>query len=125
MNLQENGPGGLEVINYNSQFTFDDLAQAGPDSARSLLEIYTGNNMSPIEASSLLKKIADHKWYVSERLSRDVGFHVAAIDFVENFYEPQSDRHSESLLAKIWKNVAHRTASTVRHYFEAKENTAH
>ena len=124
MNLQENTQGGLEGMNYNSRFTFDDLVQAGPDSARSLLEIYTGNNMSATEASSLLKKIADHKWFVSERLSRDVGFHVAAIDFVENFYEPQYGPHTESRLAAILKNVAHRTASTVRSYFEAKGSTA-
>ena len=36
---------------------------------------------------SAWKKIQDHKWYLSERLGRDVGFFVAASDYFLNFYK--------------------------------------
>lgn len=40
------------------------------------------------EAKKIWKKIEDHKWYLSERLGRDVGNRVAAVDYLENFYQP-------------------------------------
>ncbi len=40
------------------------------------------------EAKYLWEKIVEHKWYVGERLKRDIGFRAAAVDYFENFYEP-------------------------------------
>lgn len=73
-----------------STYKIDNSFDAVPGMGRSLLQVYTGTSISENEAKALLRKIADHKWLVSEKLDRDVGFHVAAIDFVENFYEPQT-----------------------------------
>lgn len=36
---------------------------------------------------SAWRKLQDHKWYLSERLGRDVGFFVAASDYFLNFYK--------------------------------------
>lgn len=33
------------------------------------------------------KAIKDHKWYLSERLGRDVGFFVAALDYFLNIQQ--------------------------------------
>ena len=79
-----------------------------PGEGRSLLQVYTGENISEREASSLLERIADHKWYVSQKLERDVGFHVAAIDYVENFYQPPKPRPG------ILTHLAHGTIKAVR-----------
>lgn len=34
---------------------------------------------------SFTKRVNDHKWLLSERLGRDVGFVVAAVDYFLNF----------------------------------------
>lgn len=108
------------MIPYKLDFAFEKLLRTGPSMERTLLQIYTGNKISESEAKNLLRRIADHKWYVSERLSRDVGFHVAAIDYVEHFYEPRVDKRSQGkLAAKIWGGIN----SALRSYFEAKGKT--
>jgi hypothetical protein len=53
-----------------------------------LLKELTGKRFNAKESEALWKRISDHKWYVSEQLGRDIGLKVAAIDFVENLYEP-------------------------------------
>jgi transitional endoplasmic reticulum ATPase len=61
------------------------------------LEIFqlTGLRFEPETAAELWKKIEQHKWFLSERLGRDVGFKVAAIDFVENSESAGQDLRSE------------------------------
>lgn len=39
---------------------------------------------SPLEAHEVWPQVLEHKWYMSERLGRDVGLRVAAIDYFEN-----------------------------------------
>ena len=72
--------------------------------------------MSEGEASRLSRRIADHKWYVSERLSRDVGFHVAAVDYLEHFHDTDRNDNADAFLAKV-RRSANRV---VRTYFESK-----
>ena len=52
--------------------------------------------MSEKEAGKVWTKVQDHKWYVSERLGRDVGFRVAAVDFIENVYQAQTSSKNPS-----------------------------
>lgn len=54
-----------------------------------ILREFTGKQFSRNEAEILLRKIMNHKWNMSEMLHRDVGLKVAAIDFIENFYQPK------------------------------------
>lgn len=44
----------------------------------------SGAKFEPEIAADLWLKIEQHKWLLSERLSRDVGFRTACIDFLEN-----------------------------------------
>ena len=46
-----------------------------------------GKRMRADEAGVLWNRIVDHKLFVSERLGRDVGVRVAAIDFLDNIYD--------------------------------------
>jgi len=44
----------------------------------------SGTRLDPDVAADLWPKIAKHKWLMSEKLRRDVGFRTACIDFLEN-----------------------------------------
>lgn len=44
----------------------------------------SGHTFSPEMAGRLWPQIERHKWFLSERLGRDVGLRVACIDFLEN-----------------------------------------
>lgn len=111
------------MIPYKLDFAFEKLIRTGPSVERTLLRIYTGNDISENEAKTLWRRIADHKWYVSERLSRDVGFHVAAVDYVEHFYDPQADKQSEGKFAAFWKKIWNGANKALQSYFEAKGKT--
>lgn len=103
---------------YKLDYATDSSFDAIPGMGRSLLQVYTGNSISENEAKTLLRKIADHKWYVSEKLSRDVGFHVAAIDYVENFYEPQAS--PESQIGTLASKAVAAVRSGLKKYLIAK-----
>ena len=55
------------------------------------LEKITGKKFPHEKAEYLFERISDHKWYIGEKLKRDVGFRVAAIDFLENYAETEAD----------------------------------
>lgn len=103
-------------LDYAADGSFDTV----PGMGRSLLQVYTGTNISETEARTLLRKIADHKWYVSEKLSRDVGFHVAAIDYVENFYEPENTGRRQ--MGEVVSRAVETVRSVLKKYLVAKGN---
>src|SRR5262249_35093382 len=53
---------------------------------RRMIQDFTGVRLSSHEARAAWRRVLEHKWYISERLGRDVGFRVAAVDFFENIY---------------------------------------
>src|SRR6266404_8403222 len=122
-NYYESGHGGLIMSPYYKfDFGFENLFR-GPSRQRNLLRVYTGDDISESEAQNLWNRITDHKWYISERLSRDVGFHVAAIDYVENFYEPSARPGIGERLAAFVCGVSQRVLPAIRLYFESKGNS--
>jgi hypothetical protein len=40
--------------------------------------------ITPAEAQEVWPQVLEHKWYMSERLGRDVGLRVAALDYFKN-----------------------------------------
>ncbi len=48
------------------------------------LEPLVSLGIAPLDAPRLLEEINVHKWYMSERMGRDVGLRTAAIDYIEN-----------------------------------------
>ena len=44
----------------------------------------TGMSLAPAEAQEIWPRVLEHKWYMSERLGRDVGLRVAALDYFTN-----------------------------------------
>jgi hypothetical protein len=111
------------VIPYKLDLFVGKIIRTGPGKERTLLRRYTGHDISESEASALCQRIADHKWYVSERLSRDVGFHVAAVDYVENFYVQLDNEGDAGKLAQPGNKIWHGVKKASRAYFEAKGGT--
>ena len=54
------------------------------DPVPSLVRRLTGLHVPVDQSRSVLASILEHKWLLSERLGRDVGLRVAAVDYVEN-----------------------------------------
>jgi transitional endoplasmic reticulum ATPase len=64
-------------------------------SAQQRIKRLSGRTLSASEASAVWPRILEHKWYISERLGRDTGLKVAAIDYLENIYNaPKQTSHS-------------------------------
>lgn len=51
---------------------------------RALRRALAGVALDACAAEAAWPRILEHKWYVSERLGRDVGLRVAAVDYFEN-----------------------------------------
>jgi hypothetical protein len=49
----------------------------------------TGVKLSTSEARALWPRVLEHKWFLGERLGRDVGLRVAAVDYLENIHPPR------------------------------------
>lgn len=65
-------------------------SRAGEGSSRSRsLRRLAGVELSEPEASAAWSRVLEHKWYLGERLGRDVGLRVAAVDYFENIEPPR------------------------------------
>ena len=67
-------------------------AQTRSLAQRRTLRQLTGVKLPLTETERAWERIMDHKWYLSERLRRDVGLKVAAIDYFENIAPPVASR---------------------------------
>ena len=70
-------------IRYKLEHVIDRLAGAGAAERRRLRSL-AGVKLTPADALAAWPRVLDHKWYMSERMGRDVGMRVAAVDFFEN-----------------------------------------
>ncbi len=59
-------------------------------SRRRAVRKLTGLRLSEPEARGAWPRLLEHKWYLSERLGRDVGLRVAAIDYFDNIEPPRT-----------------------------------
>ena len=102
-----------------SLLTFDFIIKQSPrtkySDAQIFLQEFTGKSFSYEEAEIVWTQILDHKWNMSERLNRDIGLKIAAIDFVENFYHPIKNTNKAN-----FSNTLKTIGKGIRTYFEAK-----
>ena len=75
-------------IPFKLDYVIEKTSQPQLTDMQLTLKRLAGVNLSAREAREVLPFIENHKWYISERLGRDVGLRVAAIDYFENIYEP-------------------------------------
>lgn len=106
------------MIFYQLDYVVDEVLKDVPSAEQVFLKRYLNEDFPRQEAKYLWETIVDHKWYVSERLRRDIGFRVAAVDYIENFYEPDPvfGNKNRSAFGKFF----HPIASSLRNYFVQK-----
>ena len=51
---------------------------------RYIIRALTGVALSEAHARAVMPRIVEHKYFLSQRLGRDVGLKVAAVDYLEN-----------------------------------------
>lgn len=98
------------MTTYQLDYVVEEVTKSAPSEAQIFLKEHWNRKFDAAEAKFLFDRIADHKWYVSERLQRDIGMRVAAIDFLENVYEPSASKPKRRGFI----------ASTLRSYFISK-----
>jgi len=108
------------MIFYQLDYIVDEVLKNVPTEEQVLLKKYLNADYSQKEAKYLWERIVDHKWYVGERLKRDIGFRVAAVDYIENFYAPDSVFGSKDNKSGVFGKVFRPLNSTLRSYFISK-----
>ncbi|MBK6313042.1 MAG: DUF4032 domain-containing protein [Blastocatellia bacterium] len=66
------------------EFVIERLRREDAEVERRMLRELAGVEVAADEARDLWPRLLDHKWFMSERMGRDVGLRVAAIDFFEH-----------------------------------------
>ena len=61
------------------------IARATEGREEELLRRVAGRSLTRRKAREALPRVIEHKWLLSERLGRDVGLRVAAVDYFDNF----------------------------------------
>jgi Domain of unknown function (DUF4032) len=98
-------------IPYKLDHVIEQTLNAQGGREQRALKVLTGLELAPAEASFFWPRILDHKWYMSERLGRDVGLRVAAVDYFENvwsenLWKPHRRRALRTLFEMIFGEQA-------------------
>ncbi len=97
--------------------TVENTDMPNPETCASLIYDCSGRSFEPEIAVKLWPTILQHKWFLSEKLGRDVGVRVACLDFVENSEALQNgfgDSERLSLLNEMGaKMVEHSVWETI------------
>jgi hypothetical protein len=71
------------------EHVIEEVLSEYPKDQQRMLRKLAGVKLSQTEASRAWPRVLEHKWFLSERLGRDVGLRVAAIDYFENIQPPR------------------------------------
>ena len=106
------------MVIHQLDYVVEKVLKNQPSFEQQTLKDYTGANYTKEEAKHIWKRVVDHKWYVGERLQRDIGLRVAAVDYVENFYDASMFRKNDG-----GNGFFNRVSQLTRNYFVAKSKT--
>ncbi len=87
---------------------------APEDFAARIFEI-SGHRIDPEMSVDIWVRIQQHKWVLSEKIGRDVGINVAALDFLENIHAADHALHDDrqvQLLKRMGAQILERSAWT-------------
>ncbi|HKZ78438.1 MAG TPA: DUF4032 domain-containing protein [Pyrinomonadaceae bacterium] len=76
-------------IPFKLDYAIEKLVNDGRSEQRKIRKL-AGVKIEAEEAHDVWTRILEHKWYISERLGRDTGLRVAAIDYFENIHRKTS-----------------------------------
>lgn len=108
------------MIFYQLDYVVDEIRKNEPSVEQKNLKAYIGAEYSKEEANYIWARVIDHKWYVGERLKRDVGLRVAAVDYIENFYDANIFRRKNQKGIRQFFVSLNRF---LRNYFASKSKT--
>lgn len=89
------------MIPFRLDYVIEKSIGEGVCEEQEALKELAGVKLRPAEARAEWPRMLEHKWFMSERLGRDVGLRVAALDYFENVRLPRHTR------------VGHKTQSRV------------
>jgi len=75
-------------IPFKLEHIIEAVTSRSPHDRKRALRKLAGVKLSTAYAQDVWPHVLDHKWYLSERLGRDVGLRVAAVDYFENVQPP-------------------------------------
>jgi hypothetical protein len=75
-------------LDYVIERTLHALNPASGRREQRIIKNLTGVRLTERNAREVWSSILDHKWYLGERLNRDVGLRTAAVDYLENIAPP-------------------------------------
>ena len=80
------------MIPFRLDYAIEKSIGEGACEEQEVLRELAGVKLQPAEARAEWPRVLEHKWFVSERLGRDVGLRVAALDYFENVRLPRHAR---------------------------------
>ena len=80
------------MIPFRLNYIIERTLREGACEEQEVLKELAGVRLKPEEARAEWPRVLEHKWFVSERLGRDVGLRVAALDYFENVRLPRHAR---------------------------------
>jgi hypothetical protein len=100
------------MIPFRLDYVIERTLGGRPCEEQRLLKELAGVRLTPAEARAEWPRVLEHKWFVSERLGRDTGLRVAAIDYFENVRLPRHKRTTHKQQT-TWLRRATQTHSVV------------
>lgn len=84
-------------VSFRLEHVIEEVMSEYPKDQQRMLRKLAGVKLSKTEASRAWPRVLEHKWFLSERLGRDVGLRVAAIDYFENIQPPRSSSYFHTM----------------------------
>ena len=95
------------MIPFRLDYVIEKAKVEGACEEQKVLRELAGVRLKPAEARAEWPRVLEHKWFVSERLGRDVGLRVAALDYFENVRLPRHTRVGHKSQSRTPNRVAH------------------
>ena len=95
------------MIPFRLDYVIEKSSGEGACEEQEVLKELAGVRLRPAEARAVWPRVLEHKWLVSERLGRDVGLRVAALDYFENVRFPRHTRLGHKAQPRTSSRAAH------------------
>ena len=94
------------MIPFRLDYVIEKAQVEGACEEQEVLRELAGVRLKPSEARAEWPRVLEHKWFMSERLGRDVGLRVAALDYFENVRLPRHTRVGHKAQPRVSSRAA-------------------
>lgn len=94
------------MIPFKLDYVIERALGEGACEEQTVLRELAGVRLGPAEARAEWPRVLEHKWFMSERLGRDTGLRVAAIDYFENVRLPRRARTPHGTKARALRRAS-------------------